>query len=232
MFIAYVIKANQARRTQNALTSKHRTSASPSSASTAHRSSTRTLVPTVAARRPVEESGGSDRSERITPLCTSTTDSGVSKDIECADTVAVATSTTATTTGAGGMHEDLELQSFHECLELQSAHATPRCPAPQSNMHSSAVDIPEHNRAPNVSLHIDTAPLPYRGARGGKRVVPVRESVAGAHVEVEADGQVQNRGVTALDIVLTNNLRYDSETVGRIRTEIQEFYQAQQGEEV
>ena len=52
---------------------------------------------------------------------------------------------------------------------------------------------------------------------GGRKVVPMLEGGAGIHTTAEAEEQVQKRGVSALDSVLTNNLRYEGETMGIFR---------------
>ena len=125
--------------------------------------------------------------------------------------------------------------SVFSCGEDNAASNSTRATTPEisSNSDLTSSQIAPQTRAAGFSGTQNQLDTPNAGIWiSGQGSVSLNPDLALLDVEVEADGQVQNRGVTALDIVLTNNLRYDSETVGRIRTEIQEFYQAQQGEEV
>ena len=183
------------------------------------------------------EEGDSSRTGRVTPMCTSTAGSAMPKDVEEGDAAAAVATTSTTTAEVVGEVGGGESQDVGEGLELQSVQATPRsqrCPAPQSSsMHTNMIDIPEHSRVPGVSLRIDIASMSNllgTSVHGDSKVVPILESGTGARTTAEADGQLQNRGVSALDSVLTKGLRYGNEVMGRIRTEIQEFYEAQQGE--
>ena len=226
MFIAYVIKANQARRSQKFLTVKQRSKqlspiASPRLLNN-HRNSSSQIG--------FENSKPTSGTEKSARVDIDTTCGICNNNDATAVLVGVSNNTDA------GASISMKSNNNKE-TEVGINHSPPYYPPVQSSgKNTSNMSTFPVSRKPR-SLLIELPSIPNTTHSTNVRenkIYPLNTAITTdihSTSDVYTDEQVQNCDVSALDSVLTKRLRYDKETMERIHTEIQEFYEAKQCED-
>ena len=250
MFIAYVIKANQARRTHIALLQKQRSSQSvssphrnhhhcPRSSSRSSQSGSEKTKPTYVPAPGAEEGVDIDTTSHAIQLYTRNDGiETVADSLKTTQCVALPTDTGTTKDSAATMTLTTGNSKEEELSTEHALYYPPKQSSSNNNNINTMSTIPESRKPSALHIELPTMPSTHSASARDGRIHPFSTAAADRPPASDKTTSEQGKthGVSALDTILTRNLRYGSEAMGIIRTELQEFYEAgcdvQQDEEV
>ena len=219
MFIAYVIKANQARRSQKFLTVKQRSKqlspiASPRLLNNHRNSSSQIGFENSKPTSGTEESAGV-YIDTTRGICNSNDASAVVVGVANSTEIGANISTTMK-----GSNKEAALGNNHSHLYYSPVQSS-------SNNTSMVNTFPSSRKSRFLQIELPSIPNITQSTSARENKIYPLHSASDEYT----NEQMRNRDVSALDSVLTKRLRYENEAMERIHTEIQEFYEAQQCED-